>query len=428
MAALANKPSVGWWEQVRAAGAVVRREFQLACRAPAFWATVAAGALLAVWRASVPGVTSALAAYQTRQVAVLGIAVLAILLGAAAAGRDRREATAELVLAKPGGSAPRLVVLRFLGVWLSVMAIAALMLAAASVRQIAAGTSWRPGAYLEAWWLSLVPLALATGLGFGLTVLLAHPLAGAVAAVYWVCVPLARGFMPYAADMTASQHWPAALLFAVGLLALAAARYASTIRGAGEGRARWGWAAGICFGGAVACSFSIALGGEDALVARDPVLSAIAAQRAQVGERAPGFWLPDARGRLVGLSDFAGRPAVLAFWAPGAPASADVLGALTALANRHREAGLGCLAVALDRDAAAGRAFAREHSGVVVLWDRGQHYGDGEQWSDTPLGMAYEVKQVPTVLLLDRQRRVVERLEGPFLSNLEAAVAKLVEP
>jgi len=47
-----------------------------------------------------------------------------------------------------------------------------------------------------------------------------------------------------------------------------------------------------------------------------------------VGERAPDFALPDAEGRLVRLSDFRGRPVVLAFypldWSPGCSQQLDL--------------------------------------------------------------------------------------------------------
>jgi peroxiredoxin len=168
------------------------------------------------------------------------------------------------------------------------------------------------------------------------------------------------------------------------------------------------------------------VGGEDTLTARDPVLSAIAGQRALEGERAPGFWLRDGRGRLVGLDDFRGRAVALGFWGPGDPESLRLLSTFEELARSFGPRGLTCIAVCLDRDSASAGPFAREHPDLVVLWDRGQHYGDGERWSDSPLAIAYEVREVPVVFLLDRERTYLSRVEGHSLETLEATISRLL--
>ena len=168
--------------------------------------------------------------------------------------------------------------------------------------------------------------------------------------------------------------------------------------------------------------------GEDALVDPDPILAAIASQAAVEGRRAPGFWLPDGRGRLVGSSDFAGRPMILAFWGPAAPASARALKILNDLATESIPQDLACVAVCLDRDAETVGAFKHdvgEH--VISLWDRGRHFGDGLEWSDSPLATAYDVSEVPTVFLLDRERRVVEQFAGEIdCDRLRRSVGELL--
>jgi hypothetical protein len=63
-----------------------------------------------------------------------------------------------------------------------------------------------------------------------------------------------------------------------------------------------------------------------------------------------------------------------------------------------------------------------------MLWDRGRHFGDGLEWSDSPAAIAYEVTEVPTTFVLDRERRVARVLPGEaFLTQLEAAVAEVVQ-
>jgi hypothetical protein len=403
------------------------REYQLNCRTPAFWVLAAGGAALALWRASMTGATAALAAYHVWRLVVAGVAVLAVLIGGAAAGRDKRDASSELVLAKPLGSSAHLVTARFLGVWLSMVTVAAVMLAAAAARQVIGGTPWHLGAYGNAFVRCLAPLALATCLGFSLTAIFANSLAGAVGALYWLAIPLASAHVPRAADMTLTQHWPAAALLSAGLIMLTAAIWGRAIKGSAQSRAGIGWAAALTIATGLAVAFGIAYSGEDALSARDPVLSAIAAQRLLPKQRAPGFWALDGRRQIVGLGDFDGRPIALAFWGPGDPESARVVALLQRAASKYKDKGLAAISVCLDSDSATVGPFAVEAGpDVTIVWDRGLHYGDGERWSDSPLGLAYDVKAVPTVFLLDEHRRLFSRVEPHAIMALDSELAKLV--
>jgi len=403
------------------------REYQLNCRTPAFWALAAGGAGLAVWRASMTGATAALAAYHVWRFVVTGVAVLAVLIGSASAGRDKRDASSELVLAKPLGSSAHLVTARFLGVWLSLVTISGIMLGAAAIRQVIGGTPWHLGAYANAFVRCLAPLALATCLGFSLTAIFANSLAGAVGALYWLAIPLVNAHVPRAADMTPTQHWPAPALLTAGLLMLTAVVYGRAIKGSAQSRARLGWAAAVLIAAGLGAAFDIAYRGEDTLSARDPVLSAIAAQRLLPEQRAPGFWALDGRHRIVGLGDFDGRPIALAFWGPGDPESARVVALLQQAALKYKNQGLASIAVCLDSDSAAAGPFAAEAGpDVTMVWDRGIHYGDGDRWSNSPLGLAYDVRAVPTVFLLDEHRRLFSRVEPHAIMMLDSELAKLV--
>ncbi len=410
---------------------LILREYQLSRRSASFWAVAALGSVLAIWRGSSPGTLAAAAAYQTSQIIVLGVGVMAIVLAGSAAVRDRRRAAEEFVLVKPVGTSPALVLARFAASALSLLTVAAIMLVAAAAAQgVLAGTPVRFAPYAAGLHRSLAPLAVATALGFSLTSLFGTQLAAGVAAVYWVAVPLARPHTPIVLDLTLSQHWPHSALLACALVALTASLHARALRT----DPRWGqWMGAASLLLLVAAAFAV-LGalrsGDDALIEPDPILAAIATQAVSEGDPAPGFWLSDAGGNLVGLSDFDGRPVVLAFWGPGAPNSVRLLPALDALAGRHSGAGLATVAVCLDRDAAAIRPFAGElRNDVVLLWDRGRHFGDGLEWSDSPLTVAYDVRSVPTVVVLDRQRRIVAVLteKGALEQRLESVVSRLVE-
>jgi thiol-disulfide isomerase/thioredoxin len=410
-----------------AAAGLIWREYQLSCRGAIFWAVTVIGVLLALWRASTEGATGALAAYHVWKMSVAGLAVLAVLIAGAAAARDKREGTAELVFAKTMGSSGYLVVARFLGVWLSLMTVVAVMLAAAATRQVVGGTPWHLGAYANAFARAVAPMALATALGFSLTALLANSLAGAVGALYWIAIPLVRAHVPSAADMTLTQHWPVGALLTLGLISLTTALYARSLRGYGQARSGMGWAAAILLAAGLAAAVSIAFDGEDTLSHRDEVLSAIAAQRVKGSDRAPGFWSQDGRHRIVAMSGLDGRPVALAFWGPSDPQSARVIALLAEAAEKFGDKGLACVAVCLDGDSATVGPFAKEAGPhVTVVWDRGQHYGDGEPWSDSPLGLAYEVKSVPTIVLLDKKRRLVKRIESHAVQSMDLELARLV--
>jgi len=140
------------------------------------------------------------------------------------------------------------------------------------------------------------------------------------------------------------------------------------------------------------------------------VLAAIAAQSTRVGPRAPGFWLPDAGGRLVALSDYAGNPILITFWGPAVFESARSLSALRELAEGSE---VTCIAICVDRDRAAMRPFVDEAGpNVVMLWDRGRHFGEGGYSNDSPAAVAYEVGQLPATFVLDDRRRLADTIWG----------------
>jgi peroxiredoxin len=416
--------------RAKAAITIIWREYQLSRRTASFWAVAGLGSVLAVWRGSSPGTPAALAAHQTWQIIVFGLGMMAILLAGSAAVRDRRRGAEEFVLVKPEGTTAALVVARFIASALSLLTIAAVMLGVTAVAQVVlAGTEPRLGPYAAAFQRSLCPLGLAVALGFSLTSLFGTQLAAALAAVYWVAVPLARPHTPMVLDLTLSQHWPQCALLACALVALSASLHARTLR---SDRRPGRWTAGVAF--LLFASTTLAVlgacwSGDDALLEPNPVLAAMASQAVSKGGPAAGFWLPDADGNLVGLSDFDGRPVVLSFWGPGAPESVRALPLLDALAVRHSGAGLSAIGICLDRDAAAMEPFAAEVRGnVVLLWDRGRHFGDGLEWSDSPVAVAYDVRSVPTIVVLDRHRRVIDILaHQDALARLDSVVSRLLQ-
>ncbi len=414
---------------LRAWAAVARREWQVSRRSPAFWTVAALGAVLAMWRSSAPGTSAALAAYQTEQVIVLGVGVIAILLSGSAAARDHRRLCQELVFAKSQGTTASLIMARFVAAALCMLTVAAIVLTASALTQRAlGGTPLRLAPYLAALARSAVPIALAATLGFALASLFTTPLAGGVAAIYWVAVPLARSHIPIAFDFTLSQHWPLSVLLILAFIMLTAGLHAYPVRSDRRRARHLVCASVVLFAAAALAAFGIASAGDDGLLGPDPVLAAMASQTSERHRRAPGFWLPDPNGRIVGLSDFFGRPVLLVFWGPGAPRSARALAVVREVAARHRDASLAAIAVCLDRDAETLGAFVPEAGDdVVLLWDRGRHFGDGLEWSDSPAAVSYEVTEVPTAVLLDQGHNIVQVFAGEDgLDLVQPALSRLV--
>lgn len=189
-----------------------------------------------------------------------------------------------------------------------------------------------------------------------------------------------------------------------------------------------GWASVVLLAAAAGVALGIISRGDDGLVKRHPLLSAMAGQTAAKDRRAPGFWLPDANGRLVGLDDLSGRVVVLAFWGPAEADSAGVLDELGEIAQAYAPEEVACVAVCVDRDAAAMGPFAREVGrDVVMVRDRGWHYGDGQDWSDSPLAVSYGITEVPTVLLLDRERTLYNQWQGTnAMARVESSISRLL--
>jgi peroxiredoxin len=376
-------------------------------RGAAFWGVAGAGALLAIGRASGAGTTAELAAYRVCEALMLALGLLAVFLAGAAAGRDRRTSAEEVVLSKPAGSAPTLAVVRFAALWVSLIAAAVVALVAASLGQVVlARTPWHAYPYLHALARTVLPVSAAAGLGFCLSTVFHTPLASAVAAIYWIIVPLTLTYTPMAFDLRLSQHWPVAALLVAFLVTLTAALYARSVRDPGKRSGRMAWVAALLLIALGLSAYRTATNGEDVLTTPDPILAAMQSQSVHADERAPGFWLRDERGRLVGMSDFAGHPVILTFWGPAAPDSAQALSDLRKIAGEYGPSGLRCVAVCVDPDAAAMGPFAREAGEVVMLWDRGRHFGEGVYQRDSPLAVAYDVTELPAVYVLDRERRV----------------------
>ena len=124
---------------------------------------------------------------------------------------------------------------------------------------------------------------------------------------------------------------------------------------------------------------------------------------------APDFSLPDLRGEQRSLSALRGRPAVVLFWAASAPGSHAALLALAGGSGALAQAGVGCLAIALDApdDVARVRAAAAGVTAVPVV-AASEEVGRTYAILYRHLFMNRQALRLPTAFLLDAEGSVVK--------------------
>ena len=142
-----------------------------------------------------------------------------------------------------------------------------------------------------------------------------------------------------------------------------------------------------------------------------PLAQAMAGQNVR-GNFAPGFWLPDQRGRRTGLHDQGAHPLLIVFWSPTSPESVDALAHLQRLDQQYAGQGLRTVAICLADDWSASPRLARERGyRFPMLTDTGCHFADKLE-NSSPLAEAYEVTALPAIFLTDPYRRVLDKQTG----------------
>jgi peroxiredoxin len=122
------------------------------------------------------------------------------------------------------------------------------------------------------------------------------------------------------------------------------------------------------------------------------------------GGAAPDFALPLLDGdRELRLSDHRGQVVLVNFWATWCKPCEEEMPAMERLYRRLHPRGFEMLAVSVDEDSGAVRAF-REKMGITfpLLMDPSQE-----------VARAYQTMGFPESLLIDPEGRVVERYVGP---------------
>jgi peroxiredoxin len=131
--------------------------------------------------------------------------------------------------------------------------------------------------------------------------------------------------------------------------------------------------------------------------------------RASLGEPAPDFTLEAPDGSTVKLSDFAGRPVILNFWATWCAPCQIEMPYLQAAHTEHADKGLVVLGVNVGEQTSVVQPYLEERSLTFpVALDLNSRVSD-----------LYRVFSFPTTYLIDRDGRVINIRRGVFADQAD---------
>jgi len=148
------------------------------------------------------------------------------------------------------------------------------------------------------------------------------------------------------------------------------------------------------------------------MTASDP--SATSTTALAVGDRAPDFTLPDADGRQVSLSDFAGRSVILfCYPAAGTPGCTTEACEFTAARTDLDTAGYTVVGISPDPPAKLAKFTADEQLDLVLLSDRDKSvltaygaYGEKQNYGKTIQGV------IRSTFVIGPDGRIVEAMRN----------------
>jgi peroxiredoxin len=149
-----------------------------------------------------------------------------------------------------------------------------------------------------------------------------------------------------------------------------------------------------------------------ALAAAPEPVAATAPAPVAVGAIAPAWTLATPAGQTVRSTDYAGQVVVLAFWATWCPPCVREVPVLMELQTELGPRGLTVIGASFDDTSDKVVKFAAKKSVNYPL-----------VMADEAVGAAYGVEALPTLLVIDRQGKVVARHVG--LSTKEVLVADI---
>ncbi len=138
---------------------------------------------------------------------------------------------------------------------------------------------------------------------------------------------------------------------------------------------------------------------------------------ANKGEIAPDFTLPALNGDKIRLSDFKSKVVLIEFWATWCPPCKDAIPHLNSLQEKYLDKGLVVMGITIDENEyiANIRNFVEE---------KGIRYKI--LFSDSLTSKLYNVNTIPTIYLLDKDQKIVNRYLG-YYPGMEEKISKNIE-
>ena len=138
----------------------------------------------------------------------------------------------------------------------------------------------------------------------------------------------------------------------------------------------------------------------------------------QIGMKAPDFTLTTLDGKEISLTSLRGKIVLLDFWASWCPNCLAALPRLRATLKKFEDQPLQVIGISLDDTREEAESVLKHHDFPAVhSWH--------EAGADHPVGVLYNVQELPTWYLIDANGII--RARDPFGEKLEIAVEKIVK-
>jgi peroxiredoxin len=148
-------------------------------------------------------------------------------------------------------------------------------------------------------------------------------------------------------------------------------------------------------------------------VSEDTVITpvVVATPGLAIGMLAPDFTLPDPQSKAITLSSFRGKYLLIDFWASWCAPCRQENRHTVQVYKKYKDKGFEILGVSMDKNAQAWQTAIQKDG---LTWPQ---VSDLKEW-DSEAGLKYNIQQLPTTFLLDKQGVIIARdLRGTDLDN-----------